>query len=166
MTVETIVASRESYARYLAWMQRGSAPVLGTLDWSRLDGAGLPDLAARRARYERLHEDLRQLGVEPAPRLSTIASSRAVETGGLYVLEGSIHGGSEISRGLKSKPELSDLPTGFVDGFGPEGGRMWGKFVHWLAARDFSDEEIEASAVAAEDAFAGFVREIPQASMS
>ncbi len=166
MTVEDIVRSRGSYIGYLGWMRRGSAPVLEGLDWSRLGKAALPDLEARRARYERLDEDLRQLGVEIEALSPRPVPNPAVEAGGLYVLEGSIHGSAEIARGLRSRPELAGLPTGFVDGFGPEGGRMWGAFVRWLAGLDFGDEEIEASAEAAEAAFARFVRELSPSTQS
>ncbi|SEL72732.1 heme oxygenase [Parapedobacter koreensis] len=115
----------------------------------------LPDFAQRR-KSERLKTDLVELGGSseslPQPKLPEI-SSTAQALGALYVMEGSIMGGSVIVQMLAKHGICKGVS--FFSGYGPETGKMWKAFQDALEA--YSDDPEAASALTA-SALATFSR--------
>jgi|SRR5690554_6732347 len=97
----------------------------------------------KRTKAPWLVRDLLSLGSSPEaiasiPRASDpdlpAVRSLAEAAGVLYVLEGSTLGGQLISRHLAQSLGVTPGQGGsFYGGYGPDHGRMWSQFRHWLA---------------------------------
>ncbi|MEK7952211.1 biliverdin-producing heme oxygenase [Luteolibacter soli] len=153
-----VTASRDSYARYLERFYQGLAACWPQLDWALLASLGLPQLAARQARYHSLTADLHALG-HPVPRLEMRHESHqaASAVGFLYVLEGSIHGGAILLSELERN--AGPLPADtcrFMRGFGDQNRSHWKDFASWLEGLDTGDDFVKPATAAAVEAFERF----------
>lgn len=144
------INGREDYADFLKHfyayfnvVEQAIAPFVNT--------SVLPDYQERRnASY--LKSDIEALGytvddlpVAQAPGISNLQEA----LGALYVLEGSIMGGSIIVKMLE-KQNIRD-GVSFFSGYGEATGQKWGAFIAVLNANAQSDEE-ENSAISAANA--------------
>jgi len=156
---EDVTANAEAYARYLARFHDGLAACWPQLDWGHFSRLGLPQSAEREARYHALTSDLRALG-RPVSALGTVEEPEdpAAGIGCLYVLEGSIHGGTVLLAELEQKagPLGADV-TGFLRGFGDNNRSHWKDFVSWLESLDAAEGFLEAASTSAAAAFGNFI---------
>ena len=135
ITESQISESFESYLDYLRRFHTAYQQISLGWSWSSFDEAGLPEMNARRQRYDDLADDLKHMGVKVDPhRYEGEAPSDGLNSksvGELYVLEGSIHGGTVILKSLR-KHGHGDLPNKFLTGFGINNRLMWIQFCEWL----------------------------------
>lgn len=116
----------------------------------------LPDYAERRtSKYikddiEALGENVNDLPNAVAPKIDNVQQA----LGALYVMEGSIMGGSIIVQML-AKGGVTD-GVSFFSGYGEQTGAMWGKFVGVLNAHANNEAEEQASIDAANATFSQF----------
>jgi len=128
------------------------------LDWERLESLSLPDVSLRKARYDALSHDLATLGDEVPPLACSSGSPDPVIAGCLYVLEGSVHGGSYLLKQIGSS--AVGIPAGacgFLEGFGSENGRMWTSFVQWLGSLEHDPGFIAEAEKSAVRSFGSFI---------
>lgn len=95
-----------------------------------IDASILTDFAQRR-KADRLRDDLNSIGYplpEPGNDLSLPGiGNAAAALGALYVMEGSVMGGSIIVSMLQEKSNIYQGLT-FFGGYGPDTGAMWQRF--------------------------------------
>lgn len=85
------------------------------------------------------------------PAVRTLADAVGV----LYVLEGSTLGGQLISRHLAQSLGIGPERGGrFYAGYGPDNGRMWGQFRHWLDSLGCAECPVDRTTAAAIQTFA------------
>ncbi len=157
--LESVTRSRRDHTAYLERFHLGLSQCWPVLDWDQLGRLGLPDLAARKARYHSLALDLAELGI-PVPPLAKSATpvDAAQSVGCLYVLEGSLHGGRQILAELERRTGL--LPAGqarFLRAFGERNDTAWRDFVSWLSSIEASPTFEEAASRSAVKAFDHFL---------
>lgn len=116
----------------------------------------LPDYSERR-NSSYIKKDIEELGfttdelpLAVAPQIATAAQA----LGSLYVLEGSIMGGSIIVQML-AKGGITE-GVSFFSGYGAETGRMWGTFTAVLNSEADSESDQQAAIQAANDTFSQF----------
>jgi heme oxygenase (biliverdin-IX-beta and delta-forming) len=102
----------------------------------------------------RLKEDLENLGLtEFDINLEFKCENKAEAVGAAYVIEGSAMGGMLIGKEIKNCEALSELPAQKF--FNAERGNMkgWNEYLKFLRSEDFTEAEIEAAAIKAQDTF-------------
>lgn len=116
----------------------------------------LPDYKDRR-NSSYIKKDIEELGFStdelPAAIAPAIANTQQA-LGALYVMEGSIMGGSIIVQML-AKAGIS-RGVSFFSGYGPATGEMWGKFVAVMNAQATTPAEEALSVNAANETFSRF----------
>jgi heme oxygenase (biliverdin-IX-beta and delta-forming) len=116
----------------------------------------LPDHAERRnsaylkADIKQLGGDLDDLPAVQTPQIGNVASA----LGALYVIEGSIMGGSIIVQML-AKYGITE-GVSFFSGYGEATGQMWGKFIGVMNTHVQTEEEEEQAITAANETFSRF----------
>jgi len=127
----------------------------------------LPDHAERRnstylkADIEQLGCGLNDLPTVQTPKIDNVASA----LGAMYVMEGSIMGGSIIVQMLAKYGVTEGIS--FFSGYGEATGQMWGKFVGVMNTEVKTEELEEQSITAANETFSRFsdvFGEVPVAS--
>ncbi|WPV01778.1 biliverdin-producing heme oxygenase [Mucilaginibacter sp. cycad4] len=116
----------------------------------------LPDHAQRRnssflkSDIEALGGDINSLPETTVPEINNLIQA----LGALYVMEGSIMGGSIIVQMLAKGGITGGVS--FFSGYGPATGQMWGAFISILNASAANDEEETTAAHTANDTFNHF----------
>lgn len=116
----------------------------------------LPDYAQRR-NSSFLQKDIEALGgnIDNLPETSVPKITNAIQAlGALYVMEGSIMGGSIIVQML-AKGGITE-GVSFFSGYGPATGQMWGAFITVLNACAGNDEQEAIAVQTANDTFNHF----------
>ncbi|WEA01520.1 biliverdin-producing heme oxygenase [Mucilaginibacter sp. SJ] len=116
----------------------------------------LPDYAQRR-NSSFLKSDIEALGgdINNLPETSVPEINNVIQAlGALYVMEGSIMGGSIIVQML-AKGGITE-GVSFFSGYGPATGQMWGTFISVLNAIAANDEEEAIAVHTANDTFNHF----------
>lgn len=151
-------SSQAAYTEYLRSFHAGLSSCWPLLDWTRLEALGLPDAARRKARYEAIRGDLGVLGSGVPPFEVFTGSPDPAIVGCLYVLEGSVHGGSHLfARMGESATGIPAGAYGFIEGFGPDNKRLWVSFVQWMGSLEHSPGFIAEAGDSAVRAFEGFI---------
>ncbi|RBQ02512.1 biliverdin-producing heme oxygenase [Pedobacter miscanthi] len=117
----------------------------------------LPDYAQRR-NSSYIKADILELGgdITDLPYTTVPKIENAVQAlGALYVLEGSIMGGSIIVKMLEKGGVTQGVS--FFSGYGEATGMMWGNFVAVLNAQAKTEQDEEEAIVAANETFKHFV---------
>ncbi len=116
----------------------------------------LPDYAERRhsgylkADIEELGGDTSELPAVTVPQISSVPEA----LGALYVMEGSIMGGSIIVQMLAKYGVTKGVS--FFSGYGEATGQMWGKFVAVLNAQAENEKQQILAIKAANETFSNF----------
>lgn len=116
----------------------------------------LPDYAQRR-NSSFLKSDIEALGgnVDNLPETTVPAIANPIQAlGALYVMEGSIMGGSIIVQMLAKGGTTEGVS--FFSGYGPATGQMWGTFIAVLNASAKNDDEETIAVQTANDTFNHF----------
>jgi len=116
----------------------------------------LPDYAQRR-NSSYIKADILELGgdITDLPYITVPKIENAVEAlGALYVLEGSIMGGSIIVKMLEKGGVTKGVS--FFSGYGAATGMMWGNFVAVLNAQAKTEKDEQEAIVAANETFKHF----------
>jgi heme oxygenase len=116
----------------------------------------LPDYAQRR-NSSYLKKDIEELGgnVNELPATTIPAITNTIQAlGALYVMEGSIMGGSIIVKMLEKGGVTSGVS--FFSGYGEATGQMWGAFVGVLNSQSRSEEDEAQAIQTANDTFMHF----------
>lgn len=118
--------------------------------------AVLPDIAERRhsgylkADIEELGAGTGELPVVTVPQISSVVEA----LGALYVMEGSIMGGSIIVQMLAKYGVTKGVS--FFSGYGEATGQMWGKFIAVLNAQAENEKQEILAIKAANETFSNF----------
>lgn len=116
----------------------------------------LPDYAQRRnsgyikADILELGADITHLPFTTVPKIENAVQA----LGALYVLEGSIMGGSIIVKMLEKEGVTKGVS--FFSGYGEDTGMMWGNFIAVLNAQAKTEQEEQEAIVAANETFKHF----------
>jgi len=133
---------------YFSTLEKGFAPFM--------TAAVLPDYAERRhaaflkADIEALGFDVNELPVATAPAITNVLQA----LGAMYVMEGSIMGGSIIVQML-AKGGITN-GVSFFSGYGQRTGEVWGKFVGAMNAQAHSADEEAIAIETANETFRRF----------
>lgn len=138
----------KNFYAYFSHVESVIAPFITT--------AVLPDYAQRR-NSSYLKNDIEALGsdVNELPATATPAITNTLQAlGALYVMEGSIMGGSIIVKML----EKAGITTGvsFFSGYGEATGQMWGTFVGVMNAQATNEAEEAVAIETANETFSRF----------
>ena len=165
VSLHDVTTSVEGCWDYMQKFTSACQEVGDALDWKSLEMLGIPDAAERQQRYKKLevfsiagsrqsaaaHPDPQRSQAVPIPRM----------VGGVYVLEGSVHGGNEIFRSLSERFPPAELePFGFLQGFGSANAEIWRRFVLWIDGLPFSENDAQEACSAASAAFEVFKRHL------